>query len=516
MQKTVARRRGTLEARALADGRIAYTGRLRLRDGTKSPRMAAPAGMTQVQASAWLAGLQAAEDADHAVYLAKVERARAVAAGRGEACEGETCDAWFRRYVGGKECGAGHRRVSASVWKVWISPIIGSRPIASLGRDDLEDVRDHLDRAMAEGTTRASSAANVWSVLTSAMRAAYAGKDRGLRVHTTPISAGILPPRGGRARARPWLYPSEWAQLAACEAVPAEWRVLYAIALYTGLRPNELRSLTWSDVDLEARVLRVTKAWDPEARVVGPPKTPEAARTIPIRAPLADVLRPGAPHELVAPAHWRKVAERFRGHLRAAGVLRPRLYASNATEEQIDFRSLRDTFATWRALEGADPFALKRELGHRDLATSDAYVKAAAGYSTATLGAPFPACFGPPSGPPAPKRRRRMAPTVGLESTASTDVHEDSSTCHDGTPQTPHESVPLEGTSAQALAHPDAVLARALEAAAAAGRWGAVEQIARALAARRSGGEDAPGEAEGEEGSPDSGRRVVGPLSGRR
>ena len=36
------------------------------------------------------------------------------------------------------------------------------------------------------------------------------------------------------------------------------------LALYTYLRPGELRVLTWEDVDLTAGHVRVTKAWDYE------------------------------------------------------------------------------------------------------------------------------------------------------------------------------------------------------------------------------------------------------------
>ncbi len=44
----------------------------------------------------------------------------------------------------------------------------------------------------------------------------------------------------GDVRQRPWLYPNEWKQVATCAAVPVEWRQLYALAVYTGLRPGEV------------------------------------------------------------------------------------------------------------------------------------------------------------------------------------------------------------------------------------------------------------------------------------
>jgi integrase len=83
---------------------------------------------------------------------------------------------------------------------------------------------------------------------------------RSLRVHDAPLCFGVLPPKGGPARKRPWLYPSEWEQLAKCEAVTLEWRRTFCIAAYVGLRPNELKALLWGDVDLDALVIRALTA----------------------------------------------------------------------------------------------------------------------------------------------------------------------------------------------------------------------------------------------------------------
>ena len=83
-----------------------------------------------------------------------------------------------------KEPGAGfleHRQATGKVrrgrdlesaWSVWIAPEIGSKPIAGLSRDDVENVRDALDSAVAERRKEGGRAGlsgararNVWSVL---------------------------------------------------------------------------------------------------------------------------------------------------------------------------------------------------------------------------------------------------------------------------------------------------------------------------------------------------------------
>lgn len=167
------------------------------------------------------------------------------------------------------------------------------------------------------------------------------------------------------------------------------------IALYTGLRPGELRALTWEDVDLDARVLHISKAIDAETEETKTTKTAEGVRTVPIHAnrlPLLDAMK-GARTALVLPelaGNVRRIAERFRAHLTAAGVTRPRLSADTDSEEPVDFRSLRDSYATWSAIAGVDAKRLKRRMGHRKEDTTDRYIKAAESFDVEGVGEPFP------------------------------------------------------------------------------------------------------------------------------
>jgi integrase len=180
--------------------------------------------------------------------------------------------------------------------------------------------------------------------------------------------------------------------------VPIEWRQLYAIALFTGLRPGELQVLTWADVDLKARTLTVSKAYERESGVRAP-KTLQGRRVVPLHEhllPLLEKLR-GEPGELVAPLlsalkrGGDRVAMTFRAHLRAAGVERARLEADTPTEEPVDFRSLRDSYATWSALAGVGERVFSGAWGDASPSTTDRYIKAAGSFDVAAIGHPFPA-----------------------------------------------------------------------------------------------------------------------------
>jgi integrase len=222
-----------------------------------------------------------------------------------------------------------------------------------------------------------------------------------------PIHFGVLPPKRGETRQRPWLYPEEWTRFAACRAVPVPVRVACAVALYTGLRPGELRALLWSDVDLKARTISVSKAFDTQTKSVKAPKTAQGQRIIPIQGsllPLLTRLKGNADGPVLGTLNLTEdhMEPTFRAYLADAHVDRPRLTADNAAEEPIDFRSLRDTHATWLALAGVADKIVQRRLGHASPSTTDRYVRRPRASTPSTSARRSPLCrsrTGPRIGP---------------------------------------------------------------------------------------------------------------------
>jgi integrase len=412
------KRTGSVEEMRRADGSVYFVARVRLADGTRERDRVPAKHATRTakltpreHAELYAEALQEREDETGE----RMKRKEAKERTRSKDGDGETVDHWFDRYLPTKECGENHRRISELSWRKWISPVIGDKAIRTLTRNDVEDVRDKLDVARDTGVLRHSTARNIWGTLTGALKAAANARDRALRVHETPLHFGMLPPKTGTARERPWLYPSEWAQLIACRRVADEALALYAIALYTGLRPGELRALLWGDVDLDARMISVSKAFDDSTGETKPPKTTAGRRKLPIHErllPLLVAMRGDDADAVVAaevvaglPPMGDRLAEKFREHLHEAKVERPRLAADNETEEPIDFRSLRDTHATWLALSHVPDKVIQRRLGHKSPSTTDKYIKAAEAFGDAAIGAPFP---------PLPKRLfRRFGPIIG-------------------------------------------------------------------------------------------------------
>ena len=212
---------------------------------------------------------------------------------------GETCEKYFGRFLEHRKAIGRVRRVrdNQSSWSLWISPKLGAKLVAGINRDDVEDVRDALDAAVAKrkkdggrAGLSGARARNVWSVLTSMMKEACSSKRRDLRVRDDNPCSTVQPPDRTDARVKTFINSTEFLRLVSCVAVPREWRELYAVACYLYLRPGELRVLRWTDVDFEAGVVHVTKAYDEDSKTVKAPKTRNGVRDVPMPATLVPLL----------------------------------------------------------------------------------------------------------------------------------------------------------------------------------------------------------------------------------
>ncbi len=233
------------------------------------------------------------------------------------------------------------------------------------------------------------------------VKAATSSKRRDLRALPPGSNPciGVEPPgdRDSRkGRRKSFLYPREAAALLSCPKVPLAWREVYAVALYTYLRPGELRVLTWADIDHELTLMHVTKAWDYAEAIVKPPKTRNGVRRVPIAptlVPLLHRLREGrADTDLVVPEMTvfgeDHLAKLWRRHLIAAGITRAELHNTTHTHVRSNFRSCRDSGLTWLALADVDATKIMRRAGHDHIQTTMGYVKMAEDLA-GDLGVPF-------------------------------------------------------------------------------------------------------------------------------
>lgn len=155
------------------------------------------------------------------------------------------------------------------VLRLRVKPRLGRARLSSVRRGDLQALVDDL---RAEGL----SASTVRNTL-DPVRAIYRHAKRRELVATDPTVELELPAaRGTRDRV---VGSAVAAQMIV--ALPEGERAVWATAFYAGLRRGELRGLRWSDVDLEADTLAVSRAVDDKGALIEP-KTKAGRRTVPV------------------------------------------------------------------------------------------------------------------------------------------------------------------------------------------------------------------------------------------
>jgi integrase len=131
-----------------------------------------------------------------------------------------------------------------------VRPALGHLRLSDVRRADVQDLADKLT---AEGL----SASTVQNTL-DPLRVIYRRAIRRDVVSFDPTEhLELRRPDGRRERIA---SPAEATELLA--ALPDDDRALWATAFYAGLRRGELRALRCSDLDLDARVIRVRRGWD--------------------------------------------------------------------------------------------------------------------------------------------------------------------------------------------------------------------------------------------------------------
>ena len=182
--------------------------------------------------------------------------------------------------------------------------------------------------------------------------------------HSNP-AAGVQRPKVQRRRWR-ILEPQEVPRVAAAFTDPLARRIFLAVML-TGLRRFELLGLTWGDVNLLERTLRVrvSKSEEGERSIAIPPSLATEldahyARTA-YRAD-SDIVFGHPTKGSRLNAEW--YAQRFRAALLTAGI----------TDYIRPFHDARHAALTNMAATGASPLAIMATAGHRSMATTRQYL----------------------------------------------------------------------------------------------------------------------------------------------
>jgi integrase len=146
------------------------------------------------------------------------------------------------------------------------------------------------------------------------------------------------------------------------EAAPVEYRAALLVLTYVGLRIGELVALTWGDLELSKRRLRVWQQVEGSTGSITAPKTAAGSRFVELPGVVVQALREhklrcekGSP-EFAFPYHVR----RFRDNVFFPTLRRAKL-------RRIRLHDLRHTAASLMIATGADIASVSRQLGHANV-----------------------------------------------------------------------------------------------------------------------------------------------------
>ena len=139
-----------------------------------------------------------------------------------------------------------------------------------------------------------------------------------------------------------------------------------AVALFTGLRPSELRGLLRDSVDFERSQIRVHRQWCSKQNQLVPYTKTREARTVPIPRAILEYL--ADKRSLPGDAQLFPFLCNAFGHV----YLKPLM--AQAEVRPIRMHDFRHTFASHMLLQGASLVEVKELLGHRKLESTAIYL----------------------------------------------------------------------------------------------------------------------------------------------
>jgi integrase len=240
-------------------------------------------------------------------------------------------------------------------------PRFGHLKTTALTRNAVQDLVDEL---LAEGLGPSSVRNTILP-----LRAIYRRLISRSEVTLNPTLGLALP--AIRERRERVARPQEARELLA--VLSPNDQVVWATALYAGLRRGEIRALRWCDIDFEKGLICVERGWDP---IEGPiePKSRAGKRRVPLAKPLRVYL---AAHRLRSEDDENDLVFRGRGGKPLAPdalIERGREAWKEAGLDPIGLHECRHTYAAFMIAAGVNAKALSTYMGHSTISmTLDRY-----------------------------------------------------------------------------------------------------------------------------------------------
>ncbi|MCJ2124560.1 tyrosine-type recombinase/integrase, partial [Methylobacterium sp. J-077] len=229
-----------------------------------------------------------------------------------------------------------------------LTRLLGHLHLDEIDRRALADFVATRKRTGVTDATIRRDLALIGSIFTAAIRWGWADTSPVTRFNKKTL-------RESSPRTR-FLAREEFARLH--NAASADLKPILVLAVETGLRKEELLSLTLPSIDLRRRELRLTLT-----KTGRPRQVPLSTRALETIKELLERSRPRSPY-LFCKSDGARVGDpkkAFGGACHRAGI------------EDFRFHDLRHTYASWWVQDGGDLYRLSRILGHTTLQMSSRY-----------------------------------------------------------------------------------------------------------------------------------------------
>lgn len=237
---------------------------------------------------------------------------------------------------------------------------------ANFGDRKLRDITGqdflNLQRTLHKDGYAVQSISNILATASAVFKLALA---EGL-VDTNPCAGVQRLKKGQRPELEVWTIEERDRFLGVLFEENFQFFQVCAIALFTGLRPSELRGLLRDAIDFERCQIRVHRQWCTKQNQLVPYTKTREARTVPIPRPILEYL--ADKRSLQGDAQLFPYLCNSFGHV----YLKPLM--KKAEVRQIRMHDFRHTFASHMLLQGASLVEVKEMLGHRKLESTTIYL----------------------------------------------------------------------------------------------------------------------------------------------
>ena len=242
-------------------------------------------------------------------------------------------------------------------YRYWLEPVLGGLTFKQITPFHIEKIKKNM-------LTAGKSPRTIQNCFATFRQTWNAARLQDLTSEDTPTRKVKLP-KFDNKRIRYLSHEEAEGLLAELKRRSVQLYNISLLALYTGLRANEIFNLTWGDIDFEHGLLTVRDSKNSKTRYAYLTKDTEAM--------LAGLRKDQPKNELVfKDRKGHKIREVSNAFGKAVKALRLN-EGINDRRQRVSFHTLRHTFASWLVQSGVDLYKVKTLLGHSSILLTERY-----------------------------------------------------------------------------------------------------------------------------------------------